>query len=149
MIDVPALPINETAVHCIVTAAQRFALPPELIAGVLRTENGRPGQRRPNTDGSRDLGPMQVNTRWIQQFKGFATEAQIANDVCINIHVGAWILRYHQNLSPNFWTAVGNYHSRAPRRNLAYQHKVYSSVLRVRQDPHWNWHLSTLAAKGD
>lgn len=103
----------ETA-YCIVSAAHRFNKPPEAILAMMLHENGRKGMKKLNTNGSFDLGPMQVNTIWLRAaspLSGYVNEDALANNLCLNIHSAAWILTTHYQKTKNIWTAIGMYHS--------------------------------------
>ncbi|MDG4549838.1 MAG: lytic transglycosylase domain-containing protein, partial [Candidatus Contendobacter sp.] len=86
----PPGPTSPVTVACVQQAAVTYGIPEALILAVLETEGGRPGLARRNRDGSHDLGPMQVNTRWVRR------EGLNARDLrdhgCYNLHVGAAIL---------------------------------------------------------
>ena len=52
---------------CIFTAAQTYSVPPTVILGVLNVEGGKVGMASSNTNGTYDLGPMQINTIWVPE----------------------------------------------------------------------------------
>jgi len=63
---------------CMALTAHFYGLPPRVLPSIQAVEGGRPGLVHPNTDGSADLGLMQINTRWvvpIAPFAVFGTEA--------------------------------------------------------------------------
>lgn len=132
---------NTMVIECVVQAAARQQLPPEIVLAVLRTENGTPGMARANKNGSHDLGPMQINTSNLRIFSGYVTMKQIRYDVCANIHAGAWLLRSAINRaggSPSrpsaFWKGVGYYHSSTPGLNSAYQQRVAANLPRAKRE---------------
>jgi len=65
----------------------------------MHVEGGRPGLARPNADGSRDLGLMQVNTRWLPSLARYtglsvdAVEQNLLQRSCFNIAAAGAILR--------------------------------------------------------
>ena len=115
----PPGPTSPVTVACVQQAAATYGIPEALILEVLKTEGGRPGLARRNRDGSHDLGPMQVNTRWVRR------EGLNARDLhdhgCYNLHVGTAILARELRAAPDLATGVGNYHSRTPRHHQRYQ----------------------------
>jgi hypothetical protein len=95
-------------------------VPIMIILGLLRTEGGHLGEESRNTDGSYDLGPMQINNKaWLatvakMHFNGDQDLAYRAlrDHGCYNVHIGTWI--YRQALDEahgNYAEAIGLYHS--------------------------------------
>ncbi|MFT8933146.1 MAG: transglycosylase SLT domain-containing protein [Acetobacter syzygii] len=128
---------------CAVNAASQYRISVPLFLGLLATEGGHVGQIVKNTNGTYDMGPAQINSSHLRELaaKGI-TRDQIINDGCLNIHIGAWILAKELgNETPihpkEFWQRVGNYHSRTPYHNQAYQLKVWGHVVGIsHQQPH-------------
>ncbi|WP_199754668.1 conjugal transfer protein TrbN [Pseudoduganella lurida] len=125
MIDLPS---SDAAVMvtCSIEAAGRYRIPTHILLAVAAVENGRPGQRVANTNGSSDIGPMQFNTRYIRSLSRYGiTEADVADTGCYPFHLAAWRLRRHlMQDSGDFWTRVANYHSRTPVFNQTYRRKL-------------------------
>ena len=131
-----AIPPNTKPVttHCVVAAAQIEHVPLAALVAVMRTEGGTIGEAHLNSDGSKDFGPMQVNSRWLPRLarSGISKQA-LKNDGCINVLVGAWILRRQMQQTPNQpWTAIGHYHSHTKGLSRRYQRKVMSIMLKVK-----------------
>ena len=93
---------------CAVDIAQYYEVPIELVAAVRHAESGMLGQNAgkvgPNSNGTYDLGAMQINSWWIYGAKPEyrltnwgITEVDLLTNECTNIAVGTWIL--HQNLN--------------------------------------------------
>lgn len=130
--DIPPLPVVPVTTECVLETAKRFELPTTLLWSVLAVEGGKEGQYTKNKNGSIDLGPMQINSIWLPQFSAYATPSEILYNGCINVQIGAWILRSHINLAGgDFWKGVGNYHSRTPLLHHRYQGKVYEKSLHL------------------
>jgi soluble lytic murein transglycosylase-like protein len=119
---------------CIFTAAQTYVVPPSVILGILNVEGGRIGQAVHNTNNTYDLGPMQINTLWIPELAGFwgvnQAEAQrlVRDDACINIGVGAWILRTKMNQTGSLEMGIAYYHSGTPALGHKYKEKVMNAM---------------------
>jgi len=148
MMDIP--PLNSfsgaSEMACFQRAAKRQGLPVEILRAIRRVEGGTVGKYSRNTNGSLDLGPMQINTvnvRWIAQAAyGVATPKTIKetrwhlmNNVCANIEAGAWILANRIKESRDVWIGIGRYHSpNNPRLAQIYRDKVrralYAEVMR-------------------
>ncbi len=111
-------------------ASQAHDVPPALLTGIYRAEGGKPGLAVENTNGSYDLGPMQINTIWLpelaKQWRINEEEAKIRvrDDMCSNIDVAAWILRKHLNETNNLAKALEHYHSRTPKFGEKYKNRV-------------------------
>lgn len=125
-------------VECFTAEAYRQALEPWRLLAVLMTEGGRLGTFRPNTDGSYDIGPMQVNTVHLEPMsKVFKTSPQqlaqlLAYDGCFNISVAAWHLRTKTNeAGGSFWYGIGRYHSKTPSKSNAYILRVHRNMQRI------------------
>ena len=53
---------------CLLMAANTYQVPPAVMIGIMQVEGGHIGQQvGPNFNGTYDLGPMQVNTRWMPE----------------------------------------------------------------------------------
>jgi len=116
--------------HCVQEAVSYYKHDPGLFLAILRTENGRAGARSMNKNGTADFGPAQINSRWIRQFRERGIPASVdllENHVCFNLYASGWILRYELDRAPDFWTGVGNYHSRTPEHHRRYIKLVHSN----------------------
>lgn len=123
---------------CIFAAAQTYAVPPSVILGILHVEGGRAGQAVSNTNGTFDLGPMQINTLWIPQLAKYWRVPEktalrlVRDDACVNIGVGAWILRSKMNDSGSLYQGIAWYHSATPHLGQKYRDKVVRAMQRYR-----------------
>ncbi|MDD9900224.1 MAG: lytic transglycosylase domain-containing protein [Alphaproteobacteria bacterium] len=124
---------------CIFTAAQTYAVPPSVLLGILSVEGGRPGLAVRNTNDTYDLGPMQINTIWIPQlarhWRVSKAEAKrlVRDEPCVNIGVGAWILRTKINDSGSLYNGIAWYHSATPHIGQRYRKKVLAAMKKYRQ----------------
>lgn len=118
-------PAESREAYCMVTAAQRYTLPLDVFRAVIATEGGWNGMKKRNRNGSYDLGLAQINTIHLPELAQYGvSEVQLVRDVCVNLHVAAYRLRSEINRVGDFWRGVGNYHSRTPALNAAYQARV-------------------------
>jgi hypothetical protein len=112
---------------CMLVVAATAGLPPRVLPVIQSIEGGAPGIIRPDSNGTADLGVMQVNTIWIPALASRArlsearTRDLLISDACFNIAAAALILRTylaeeHGELLP----ALGDYHSHTPALNTAY-----------------------------
>jgi soluble lytic murein transglycosylase-like protein len=124
---------------CIFTAAQTYAVPPSVVLGILNVEGGHTGQAVHNSNNTYDLGPMQINTIWIPQLAGYWGVSQrvalkmVRDDACVNVGVGAWILRSKMNQTGSLYMGIAHYHSATPVHGSAYRKKVIAAMQRYRQ----------------
>ncbi len=124
---------------CIFTAAQTYAVPPSLILGVLTVEGGYEGLASANTNGTYDLGPMQINTIWVPQLARYWNVSEgtamrmVRDNSCVNIGVGAWILRSKMNETGDFYKGIAYYHSATPHLGQAYRQKVINAMYKYGQ----------------
>lgn len=115
---------------CLLISAQTYQVPPGVLLGILQVEGGRIGQAVANTNGSYDLGPMQVNTIWVPELsqkwnidRGTAVR-WLRDDGCVNMAVSAWILRQRINRTGDLWSGIAGYHSLTPGIGSRYASKV-------------------------
>ena len=121
---------------CLMLAAQTYSVPPAVMVGILQVEGGSLGQAVQNTNGSYDLGPMQINTIWVPELADYwgveqGTAARwIRDDACTNMGVAAWILRRHLNETGSLSQSIANYHSKTPSKGYNYKSKVVEAMRR-------------------
>jgi hypothetical protein len=115
---------------CIMAAAQAYSVPPIVLASIMKTEGGKVGEYSTNTNGTRDLGPMQINDGvWVKPVAEEFTRGnealarhKLLNDGCFNVAVGAWILRTNiDSADGNIIEGVGRYHSWTPKHKEKYK----------------------------
>lgn len=123
---------------CMVLVAQVYALPPRVLPSIQAVEGGAPGVAHLNTDGSEDLGVMQVNTVWIPRLVRYTrmdaatVRARLLGDTCFNIAAAGLIMRtYLDEANGDLMRAVGFYHSHTAAFHEAYKTKVLRSASRL------------------
>lgn len=120
---------------CMIATAMRYDLPPRVLPVLQHVEGGAPGVVHHNSDGSADLGVMQINTRWVRPLAEVAhlpmaqTAARLVSDGCFNVAAAALILRsYVRENHGDMMRAIGDYHSHTPALNEAYRRKVLAAA---------------------
>jgi soluble lytic murein transglycosylase-like protein len=80
---------------CWQEAAQRYGVPVTLLKAVAQVESSnRARVVARNTNGSLDIGFMQINDWWLPHLKRYGvTKTTLLDDACVNLNVGAWILK--------------------------------------------------------
>ena len=124
-------PHPPVSVRCLVNAAAWYRLPPDLLLAILMQEGGRNGMSRANSNGSRDLGPMQINTVNLPVFTAHGVyRSSIRDDACTNIFAGAYLLRRNLDHSDGrIWEAVGDYHSHTPGLAHSYRQAIHRRLV--------------------
>jgi hypothetical protein len=133
-------PDNQATVRdCITAAAKVYRLPPAVLVILLNVERGLLGRVSPNTNGTVDIGPIQVNEIWLPEVAAHwhATIADtykaLRDNFCANVEAGAWILRRSlDEAHGDFWEGVGYYHSHTPEHKTRYLRDVLRQVVHLR-----------------
>jgi hypothetical protein len=123
---------------CMALVASFYHLPPRVLPSIQMVEAGGIGLAHPNSDGSDDLGVMQVNTRWLAPLARYTAlsanvvQFRLLNDPCFNIAAAGAIMRvYLDEEHGDLMRAVGDYHSHTPGLNQAYQMRVIGAAWRL------------------
>jgi len=115
---------------CLLLASQTYSVPPAVLLGIYKAEGGQIGQEVKNSNGTYDLGPMQINTIWLPDLaRRWGVNEQTArkwvrDDACTNVGVAAWILKGHISETQSLSQAIAHYHSRTPRHGTRYKKRV-------------------------
>lgn len=116
---------------CWEDAASRYQVSSALLYAIARTESGlNPRAIGRNTNGSRDIGLMQINSAWLPTLASHGIGERDLYEPCTNIHVGAWILAGNVSRLGYTWEAVGAYNAASPalRRNYVEKVRRYLTV---------------------
>jgi hypothetical protein len=123
---------------CLTAAGNAYHEPPAVLVILLNVEGGRLGAVSPNTNGTVDIGPMQVNDIWLPKLAArWATNRQAAylalrDNFCANVEAGAWILRMGlDEAHGDFWEGVGFYHSHDPDYKRTYLSAILKQAMRL------------------
>jgi hypothetical protein len=123
---------------CMASIAAEYHLPQRVLPSIQAGGGDRPGLVHGNTDGSQDLGIMQVNTRWVQPLAwqtGVAptvAERRLLLNDSFSIAVAGAIMRIYLNEPRgNLQLAVGHYNSHTPVLAQAYQLHVLHAATRL------------------
>lgn len=109
-------PIRRNNLFCWQEAANRYGVHPGLLYAIADVESSlRPAAyNRAHTasTNSYDIGVMQINSSHLPALAKFGIdEISLIQEVCTNIHVGAWILADAIKRHGNTWNAVGAYNA--------------------------------------
>jgi hypothetical protein len=133
--NVPSRMIIPLTTACLIAAASGYGLPPAAMTAILAVEGGKVGQAVVNRNGSRDLGPFQVNSVWLDSFKAYwrlpdreTAERLLRDDGCANAWAAAAILKSHVLYTGRIDHAIARYHSATPPIGAAYLAKVSAAA---------------------
>lgn len=127
----------KTIAACLLLASNTYQVPPAVMIGIMQVEGGRVGQQvGPNGNGTYDLGPMQVNTRWVPELARIwrvsepTAKSWVRDDGCVNLHVAAWILKQKIMETGSLYGGIARYHSATPGLGSRYAGKVIAAMER-------------------
>jgi soluble lytic murein transglycosylase-like protein len=129
-VELMALAAAKIIGACLLLASQTYKVPPAVMIGIMHVEGGRVGQQVLNSNGSYDLGPMQVNTIWLPQLSRLwnvdvsTAQGWVRDNGCVNVYVAAWILRQKIDSTTGLYSGIAHYHSGTPWRGQRYADKV-------------------------
>lgn len=106
---------NLALANCWQDAGTRYHIDPLLLYAIAKVESRLdPSARAVNSDGTYDIGLMQVNSRHLKRLAAFGIDAHILQtQPCTSVMTGAWILaEFIQQLGYG-WEAVGAYNAGA------------------------------------
>ena len=117
---------------CFDAAGQRYGISPVLLRAIATVESSLdPQALHINTNGTTDVGLMQINSWWFPRLQRYDIEPEDLWDPCLNIGVGAWILAGNVRQFGYSWQAVGAYNAgtrtdqRTEQRREDYEIRVY------------------------
>lgn len=120
--------------QCIRHAASGRAWLERTLWGLRDQEAGWIGAEVPNTNGTHDLGPMQINSWWIPRLSALTgrppeiVRVWLIRDACFNVQAARWIFLTELRANRNYWKAIGAYHSPTPWRQRDYARAVSRKV---------------------
>ncbi|GLK47010.1 MULTISPECIES: lytic transglycosylase domain-containing protein [Novosphingobium] len=116
--------------RCIGSVANGRVWLERTLWGLRDQEAGWIGAEVRNSNGTHDLGPLQVNSWWVQRISELigrrpeVIRSWLANDACFNVRAANWIFLSGLAVSKDYWRAVGIYHSPTRWRQARYAHGV-------------------------
>ena len=130
---------------CMLATAHWYQLPPRVLPSIHVVEGGWVGAVHTNTDGSQDLGVMQINTRWVapiaatvaartgRHLSEAVVRDRLINDACFNIAAAGLVLRTYFVLGGgrDWLRAVGDYHSHTAQLHQDYLLRVTAAAARL------------------
>lgn len=130
----PSTAPTEIVEKCVRFNSEYFHVPELAIKAILDVEGGRMCTVSKNSNGSYDLGLMQINTinlPYIQEQYPDITAEDIACKPCLNITAGTWLLSQRIREENDVWKGIGHYHSRTPKYRDRYLKKISRSIKKL------------------
>jgi hypothetical protein len=136
MHDVPTSHQQQEMIVCSITAAEKYAIPANILLTIAEKENGKPSVWVKNTNGTHDVGAMQFNTAYLNTLGRYGISAEdVASGGCYAYDLAAWRIHGHLTKDPgDIWTRAANYHSRTP-----YYNALSRTDLKVKANRWANW----------
>jgi soluble lytic murein transglycosylase-like protein len=101
---------------CFEDAGNTYGISPTLLESIARVEsNLNPKAINKNTNGTSDIGLMQINSTWLKSMS-------------VNAMTGAWILRQCIDRHGYGWEAVGCYNAMSRDKKVNYAWKVFRQL---------------------
>ncbi|WP_321794645.1 lytic transglycosylase domain-containing protein [Caballeronia sp. J97] len=117
---------------CLDDAAIYHRVSVQLVRAIAQQESGmRPYVTNRNSDGSEDIGLMQINSTWLPKLARFGISRQHLFDACVNAYVGTWILASNIKQFGPTWRAVGAYNAVSSNKQLVYANNIYRRLQRA------------------
>ena len=124
--DLHILAAERAIDQCIHRAASGRPWLAQTLRALRRQEGGWIGAEVRNSDGSVDLGPMQVNSWWVPRIARLMNRSEtqvrswLRDDACFNVDAARWIFLSALHDAKDYWRAVGIYHSPTRWRQMRY-----------------------------
>lgn len=114
---------------CFNEAAAYFQVSPQVLHAIAKHESGlNPNAMNRNTNGTYDIGVMQINSLWLPELSKIGIQYENLRDPCMNVFVGAWIYSKKVQKYGNSWNAIGAYHSETAQKRESYSWKIYREI---------------------
>jgi hypothetical protein len=115
---------------CFEEAGEMYGINPLVLRAIAKVEsNFDPETINKNSNGTFDIGVMQINTIW-RPVLG-EERWKYLGDACYNTKTGAWILAICINKYGYNWKAIGCYNSQTPGKSEVYAKKVFSHLKQL------------------
>lgn len=121
---------------CIKQASGGRAWLEKTLWGLRDQEGGWIGAEVPNSNGSHDLGPLQVNSFWVPKLSKLTgrpseqVRTWLISDPCFNVQAARWIFLSALSATGAYWEAIGVYHSPTDWRQRRYVASVARHLRR-------------------
>jgi len=97
----------------------------------LQESSGRANAFNRNSNGSYDIGLMQINSMWLPTLARHGISAQHLWDPCVSTLVGAWILSNNFSRLGYNTQGLGAYNAASPHKRELYARQVLRRLPQV------------------
>ena len=121
---------------CLNIAAQTYAVPPAVLVGLYKHENGKVGDEVKQDDGSYLLGVMKISSAEISELsKMWRVDSEtgyrwVKDDACTNIGVAAWRFRSYLDQTGSLSEAIVKYGEHRKQSGSAFK----ENILQIMRD---------------
>jgi|SRR5690606_15733136 len=135
----------EIPASCIVTAAEHYSVPAEILVAVAQVEGGEVGKRYVRSHGTY-FGPYQISNKWLPVFEKWGYTAEVLqHNACANTAAGAYVLAYYQLREQDWLRAIARYNvgslNTDKRRDAG--DRYVQKVLSAWQQIYTKWNLNS------
>lgn len=127
---------------CWEAAAARHHVDPWLLYATAYVESRySPGAISRNTNGTTDIGLMQVNSTWLPTLHEYGITRDTLLNACASTYIGAWIMAQNFRRYGYSWKAIAAYNvgsldtARRARIGYEYARKVYAAYAMLSSSP--------------
>ena len=112
---------------CYKEAGREYNINPLLLYAISKTESDlNPSAVNTNSDGTIDIGLMQINSSWIKAIN--LNPDLLLSDPCYNVKTGADILKKCIDMHGYTWEAVGCYNAVSRNKRVKYSRKIFDRL---------------------
>lgn len=126
--------------QCLMMASLDCQVPVDALLAIMEVEGGRAGLEVKNTNGTHDLGLMQINTCWLPDLARAwsmppsRVHLMVRDNDCLNIAVAARILKIKiQEARGDLLQGIARYNHANPRYGRPYLRKVIRAYFNQKQ----------------
>jgi len=117
--------------NCWQNAGIQYDIDPWLLFAIASVESDmNPLAVNTNSDGTVDVGLMQINSFWFDRLSEFGFDEDDLYDPCNSIMIGAWILAESRSLYGSHWRALGAYNA-GTGKALRHERQRFTYAKRV------------------
>ncbi len=109
-------------ISCIAAASRQYGVPKRDIIALMKNEGAAPGVAAHDSNGTTDLGPMQVNTCHLPFLRQYGYSYQVLkNNACANVIAGTWVFTRCLAQTGNVLNAAACYNAGVGAMPIAWQ----------------------------
>lgn len=134
-----SVPWHDGNQPCWDAAGARHGVDPWLLYAIAKVESSYNPKvvSRPNRNGTRDVGLMQINSTWLPTLRANGVPNAALFNACASTYIGSWIMAKNFRRYGYSWKAIAAYNVGSvdtPKRyaiGMAYAKKVYAAYAHL------------------